>query len=319
MTPDRRDLALELRETPLGIALPQGVGLATTPAEEIPDFAAAAERLGFTGLWVSEVPGVPVLEPLQVLTAAAAATERARLGTAIVLSSLRQPLSLARDVATLDRISGGRVVLGLGLGSKPELYSRYGLSPERRLRRYLDGLALMERLWSGEPVSDQSEWWELEEIEGVPTVQQPRPPIFFGARRGKALERAALRGDGWIISGSVEAEEFEPALASVKKALASRDLPRPRFTIAKRVYLAVSDERDRDLGRARDWFGRHYGRSELADSVALIDSPDACVEALLGLRDLGIDHLILNPMFDEAAQLQRIAAQIAPRFQPVSG
>jgi alkanesulfonate monooxygenase SsuD/methylene tetrahydromethanopterin reductase-like flavin-dependent oxidoreductase (luciferase family) len=305
----------ELLDSPYGIALPQGIVHPSVSADEIGAYAAAAEASGFGSLWVSELTSVPTLDPLLTLAAAATTTSKVKLGVAVLLPALRQPLVLAREVATLDRLSGGRLLVGVGFGSNPDLFPRFGLSPERRLRRYLDCLELMERLWSGDPVSDRTAWWDVEEVVSVPTLQRPRPPLLIGARRGKALERAARRGDGWVISGSAPPDEYRPAVGQVQAALESAGRPRDRFTIAKRVYIAIGD-RESELARARDWFGTHYGRPELADAVAVVGDPDECLAALADLRGLGIDHLILNPMFDEREQLELLAARVLRRLPP---
>jgi alkanesulfonate monooxygenase SsuD/methylene tetrahydromethanopterin reductase-like flavin-dependent oxidoreductase (luciferase family) len=298
----------------VGFALPQRVEGPPLAAPDLVDLARAAETLEFDGIWVSELTTVPLLDPLLVLASVAAATERIRLGVAVLLAALRSPVRLAQEIATLDRLAAGRLTLGVGLGSNPALYAPHGLSPERRLRRYLDAIDLMQELWSGRPVSAETDWWSLDNVIGTTPVQRPRPTLWFGARRGQALRRAAIRGDGWIISGSAPAHEYRPAIDEVEAVLRDRGRDRADFTIAKRVYIAVADDRERAFARTREWFARHYGRPELADAVAVVDDVEGCVRELDALAGLGIDYLVLNPIFDEQKQLQALGRAVVPHL-----
>lgn len=298
----------------VGVALPQSSHPEIPSAADIRAIARRGEELGFASLWVCELTTVPLLDSLLTLSFAAAVTERVRLGVAIVLTALRQPVRLADELATLDRLSDGRLIFGTGFGSNPALYARYGLSPDRRLGRYLKSLDVMEQLWSGETVSSDSDWWKLDSVLGLSTIDGGRPPIWFGARRGKALRRAATRGDGWIISGSAPPDEYLPALEEVRATLNELERPRDGFTIAKRIYIAHTDDSNSTRRRSREWFAAHYGDGDLADRVAIVGDEADCVDQLQQIRQAGVDHLILNPMFDERAQVEALAEHVLPHL-----
>src|SRR6266436_6392063 len=118
----------------LGVAIPQTILSGAFDARAVVKFLSRAEALGFESVWVVEqiLGSIRSLEPVTLLTYAAACTERIRLGSAVLLTALRSPIHLAKSVATLDQLSGGRVDLGVGLGGHPRIYRAFGLSAERR-------------------------------------------------------------------------------------------------------------------------------------------------------------------------------------------
>src|SRR5262249_60718792 len=148
-----------------------------------------AEEVGFGRIWVSELTTVPIFEPLVLLSHVAAHTEHIRIGVAVILIPLRIPIQFAAQVATLDRLSRGRLILGVGLGSSTALYSAYGLPVQGRVRRYEDELDLVQRLWREESVTYAGESWQLRNVRTLKPIQDPHPPLWFGARRGRALRR----------------------------------------------------------------------------------------------------------------------------------
>jgi len=271
-----------------------------------------AEELGFGSIWVSELTTVPIFEPLVLLSHVAAHTEHIRLGVAVILIPLRIPIQFAAQVATLDRLSGGRLILGVGLGSSTALYAAYGLPVERRVRRYGDALDLVKRLWSGESVTYAGEWWQLQKIRILKPIQDPRPPLWFGARRGRALRRAVERGDGWVISGSASPEEYAKAINEVQQHLIDLDRDPSGFVIAKRVYITVTNRVVEARRSMADWFGEAYGNSHLVDTLALIGNAEQCAEQLVRLRHMGVTNLILNPVFDADEQLEALGAELLP-------
>lgn len=273
-----------------------------------------AEELGFHSLWVNEMASAPNLDPLLLLSHVAACTERVGLGVAVLLVPLRSPLRLAREVATVDRLCAGRLILGVGVGRNTKLYKAHGLSADRRLRRYIEALDLLERLWAGESVTYANEWWELDKAFVFSPQQRPRPPVWFGARWGAALRRAAERGDGWIISGSAPPEEYCSALEEVKRHLDELGRDPASFTIAKRVYITVTDATNSSRRRMSDWFAANYGNRALSEEVAIVGDAEHCINELCSLRDAGVDGLIFNPIFDVDEQLEALGLEILPHL-----
>lgn len=291
---------------PVGLGLPQ-VGSTAGDADHAA-LAAHADELGFGTLWLSELTTTPVLDPLVLLGHVAASTRRARLGIAVVLSALHAPLRLANQLATIDVLSNGRLVAGLGLGSNPDLYPRYGLDPARRLTRYLDGIELIRRSWTEDEVAFDNGMWRLDGPTNVvrPT-QQPHPPILIGARKEQAVRRVAEIGDGWVASGSAPPEEFARALDTLHEALDEHSRDPSTFPVAKRVYVAVSDHPERDRERMSAWFGEHYGNPALGDRVGIVGSAEQIAEHVADLHSRGVNHVMVNPVFDERSQTDTLA------------
>jgi probable F420-dependent oxidoreductase len=172
--------------------------------------AEAAESAGWEAVFVWDhlafAWGTPSADPWVVLAAVAQATSRVRLGTAVTPLARRRPAVVANAVATLDRLSQGRVVLGAGLGGVPAEFRAFGEpdEPGERASRLDEALELVAALWSGQPVAHNGRHYRVEGVSLAPLpVQQPRPPIWIGGDSPAARRRAA-RWDGWIIGGDDE-------------------------------------------------------------------------------------------------------------------
>jgi probable F420-dependent oxidoreductase len=279
-------------------------------------YAIRAEALGFAGLWTldSALGGptshMPLLDGLHALSHVAAVTDEIRLGVAVVVMSRRQPVLLARDVATIDRLSGGRVTLGVGLGApETERVTQLGFAVDRRVRRLTEGVGVMRALWAQDEASYDGELYSFSRarVEPKPT-QRPGPPIWLGAGREPALRRAARIGDGWIGSGSSSAEDFVAQAAIVRRALEEERRDPARFPLAKRVYIAVEDEAEVGLRRLGTVLDEMYGAPGLGERVGVAGPPERCAEVLRGLVDAGATELVLTPMYGHLAQLEALAA-----------
>lgn len=301
-----------------GIGIPQVHLDPSLDVDGLHRFLARAEELGYESAWVMEQPigTAPTLEPVALLANAAAVTRRMRLGTAVILAPLRIPLVLAKQLATVDRLSGGRLVAGLALGGDRASYPAFGLSPERRVRRFEEAVRLLKLLWTEASVTFEGEFWRLEEVAVEPKpVQRPHPPIWFGGDHPAALQRAARMADGWIGAGSSTSEDFRRASATLREALEAQGRDPTTFPVTKRVYVAVDADRGRARERLRRWFGSFYGNADLAERVAVFGPAGACVEGIAAVADAGAGLVILNPVFDHEEQADALAAEVMPSLR----
>jgi probable F420-dependent oxidoreductase len=221
----------------LGIHLPH-IGRKAS-AENIRRAAVQAEDLGYDDVWVSEhiivpagapyPPSVNFWDPVLTLTWAAAATKRVRLGTSVLVLPMRHPLPLAKELATLQNLSNGRLILGAGVGWLEAEFDALGVPFKERGRRMDEGIAMMRAVWSQDPVSFDSRWIaaKIEAMRSQPLPVVPIP-IWIGGSSDAAIARA-LRQDGW--HGSRVTAEQAPAI--VKRLRAER--PDAAFTISVRV------------------------------------------------------------------------------------
>jgi probable F420-dependent oxidoreductase len=281
-----------------GIAIPQ-----THPdPNRVRRILRRAEELPFAAAWCLEqvIGSVPVLESVTALSYAAACTERLRLGIAVLLIAQRNPIDLAKSLSSLDVLSNGRLIAGVGIGQSTGFYPAYGIGPEGRVARFRENLEIMKRLWTENRVTLDGRFSHLNGVAMEPKpVQKPYPPIWFGGRAPAALRRAVELGNGYIGAGSTPTDVF---LRDIKQ------LP-PDFPKAKRLYLSLGN----DLDRLRQWFQAVYGKAELADQVAVYGTPERIFEEIVRLRDGGVSHVLLNPVFDEEAQMERLCQEVLTR------
>ncbi len=290
-----------------GVGLPEMV--LGDALSELFDVVSLAEDRGFHSAWAMDNPlrGVECLDPLVALAAASALSQRIGLGTAVIISALRAPVQLASELAAIDQLSQGRLVVGVGLGADRSLYEAFGISADNRAKRFSSGVELMKRLWLGDRVDYRDEFWSLTAAMSTPKPFRPTgPPIWFGGSDLKALKRAVALGDGWIGAGSSSLDDFARRSASILASLSEAGRPRSGFTIAKRMYVCLGAGEDSRI-RTRAWFRDFYGDESAADRFALVGAENECLETLRYLEELGTDLVILNTMFDHVRQLHRLA------------
>jgi probable F420-dependent oxidoreductase len=294
------------------------VGLPQYLPDESPDvvtrYAARAEELGFAGLWtVDSVPGaatsrVPALDGLHLLTAASVVTERIGLGVSVIVLPARNPALLARELATIDRLSGGRLTVGVGVGRDDPVATSLGFPGDRRARRVTEGLQIMRALWSQDDVSFDGELYRFAGVTVEPKpVQRPGPPVWFGAGAPPALRRAARLGDGWMGAGSASSAAFADQARLLSDELRAAGRDPEAFAIGKRVYLAVEDTPARALERLAPRLDGFYGAPGITERVAVCGTAQSCAAQLRELVDAGAGELLLNPMYDYLGQLEALA------------
>jgi probable F420-dependent oxidoreductase len=280
-------------------------------------FLERAEALGFESAWVVEqvLGALPSLEPVELLSWAAALTSRIRLGTAVLLTPLRSPVHLAKSLATLDQLSGGRLDVGIGLGGNPKIYAAFGISAARRVARFNEGLRLMQALWTEPRVTFAGEFWQLENAALEPKpLQRPHPPLWVGAHHPDAFRRSVAWAKGFMGAGSATTATFAKEVALLRKLLTEAGRDPGSIEIGKRVYVGVDRDRDRAGRRMAEYFGGFYGRAELAAEVSVWGSVDQVVAGLREVTAAGAELVMLNPVFDEVEQLEVLAAEVVPRL-----
>jgi alkanesulfonate monooxygenase SsuD/methylene tetrahydromethanopterin reductase-like flavin-dependent oxidoreductase (luciferase family) len=285
-------------------------------------YLARAEELGFEGGWVMEqaIGPTPLLAPLEVLAYAAACTERLRLGVAVLVSSLHNPLQLAASITAVDRLSHGRLDVGVSPGGGFRKFSAFGVDRETFVSRFTEGLALMKAAWSDEPrVRFDGRFWQVDDLPIQPKpVQRPHPPIWFGANAPTALARAVRHGDGFLGAGSSTTAAFREQAATSRRELERQDRDASEFVIGKRVYLTVSDDPAQARERVLAGLRRIYGGMPGIEDVPISGTPEDLVRELVEVRDAGAEMILLNPLGVDAAedreQMERLAVDVLPHL-----
>jgi probable F420-dependent oxidoreductase len=299
-----------------GICIPQFVEDGSFDPAALGRYLARAEELGFESAWTLEqvLGTVPNVGPLETLAYAAACTSTIRLGCAVLITTLHSPVHLAKSVASLDQLSRGRIEVGVGTGGRRQ-FSAFGVEPDTFVARFTEGLELMKACWTQPEITFKGRFWQLEggAMEPKP-FQKPHPPIWFGGSAPAALRRAVRHGDGFFGAGSQTTAQFAAQVPIVREALEEQG--KTGFRINKRVYLAVDDDADRARERLSAALHRMYSVFGAADltPVTVSGPPDAVVEGLRQVADAGAEMILLNPLFDEAEQMERLAAEVMPRL-----
>jgi probable F420-dependent oxidoreductase len=302
---------------PCGIAIPQSFIDSPVDVKFIRDFLRKAEELDYESLWVQEqiIGDVAILEPVTLLIYAAALTSKARLATSVLLTVVRNPVQLAKSLASLDQLSAGRLTVGVGIGGAHVPEAVFGVKSERRARQFVEGIKVMKALWTQPRASMSGDFWKFENVPMEPKpVQKPHPPIWFGARDAIGLRRAVRHGDGWMGAGSSSSADFVAQMRLLPLLLGDEKRDPRTFRISKRVYIAVDDDRSRAERRLRQWFGIRYKNADMASRVSVWGGRAQCTDELSKLVQAGAQHLLLNPVFDEMEQAEVLARDVVPNL-----
>ncbi len=270
--------------------------------------ATRAEALGFSDLWVTEntLDHVFCFDPVVVLTYAAAVTTKIRLGASVVVLQIHSPLMVAHQWACLDYVSGGRAILGVGIGREHH-YRQFEVSPERRVARFREELAVIRSLWSEPKTSFHGRFYHLTDETMAPKpVQQPLP-VWMGVGHPNAVRRAAELADGWMGSGGSRIADFAASVPILKEALAKRGRDPETFPISKRLFMAVDERPEVARAELLRWFTEVYRNPPGTDLCGIHGTPEQVRERLEEMVAMGANHLLLNPVSRYAEQVEALA------------
>lgn len=277
---------------------------------------------GYDAIWLGQhYLSAPeqYLQTTPLLARLAAEAGDMMLGTNLLLLPLHNPVDVAEQYATLDIISGGRLILGVGLGYRDEEFRAFQIRKRDRVSRLEEGVEIIKRLWTEDNVSFEGNHFRLENVTIRPRpLQKPRPPIWVGATADPAVERAARIGDAWIATSMTHWSEIraQVELYHAARARAGRTGPVP---FAKCVELFIGDSKEEALREAEPYIGAKYrsyyrwgmGNNVPGDSGAgtsdfgelsrnrfIIGGVDDVIQDCLYHRDvLGVTHLIVRLNF----------------------
>lgn len=294
---------------PVGIEIPQARTIGAPGPAELTDFFHWAEEVGFHSVWAleSQLVAASTLEPFSLLAFAAANTNSIGLGIAVAVLALHQPVTLARQAITIDRLSGGRLTLGVGIGAPVLPAEAFGIRKTERAPRFEEYLTVMRRLWEEPEVDFDGRFVKLSHARMEPKPVQRPLPVWFGASSPPALERAARLADGWIGAGSTPPSAFPALVSQLRENLERQGRDADSFPIAKRAYVAI----DRPPDEVAAWFGAVYGGG-IPPEVAITGSPEQVLEGLSELREAGAELLVVAPVGVERPQLELVAEHVLP-------
>ncbi|MBI2165490.1 MAG: LLM class flavin-dependent oxidoreductase [Chloroflexi bacterium] len=301
-------------------------------------FARWAEELGYDGITMggSGVAGTGI-DPMVVLSQVAAVTERLLLSTSVYLLSFVHPLILGQQVATLDYLSRGRVILGVGVGGeRPWQFKNLSTPFGDRGVRADEAIEVLKGLWTQPSLTYHGKVFNIENVSlSIRPAQKPHPPIWVGGRLGgiqigldgdqgfksrtAAMHRAARYGDGWFPY-LTDPETYGRSVQQIKRygQENGRDIKDGSFTWAHNLFWSVGDDHDEALAAAAagNPFGQH--RKEFSARYDIAGTPQDCIKRLREYVDSGVTHFICKPYFppDKVLnQVERIAKEVVPYFK----
>ena len=309
-----------------GIAIPQVFPPDAVDISLISDVLQKAESLDYHSAWVMEsvMNASPYLDTLPLLSYAAARSTRLKLGTSVMVSNMSSPFALAKALAGVDQLSGGRLIWGVGLGHATEAYPVHGIPTEGKVKRFEEGVRLVKRLWTEDSVTYRGRFWQLDDISlGMKPLQKPHPPIWFGSFSPPGHRRAARMADGWMGAGSTPTETFQEHVKLVRQYLEEEGRDPATFPLSKRVFVGVDKDRKSASEKVVAQLGCIYatgaphplGTAQARGmEAAVCGSEQECVEGLAEIASNGLHLIMLQPMFEPLEQVERLAKDILPKL-----
>jgi alkanesulfonate monooxygenase SsuD/methylene tetrahydromethanopterin reductase-like flavin-dependent oxidoreductase (luciferase family) len=281
----------------IGIGLPNT--MPGTPGRLLVEWSRRAEEQGFSTLATIDRIAYPSFESLVALAAAGAVTERIELLTNILLAPTRNPILLAKEAASVDQLSDGRLTLGLAVGGRQDDFVAADRTFEDRGRRFDQDLELMHGAWRGEMVG------------GCPKPATPEPtheqrvPILIGGMSDQAVERAVKWGVGWTAGGA-PAEQVQPFAERVRQAWKNSGRPGQPRIVALSYFAMQEDRIEESKGNLADYYG-YLG--DLAQTIAdwAPRGDKAVKETVKRFEDIGVDELLLDPTVADMREVDHLA------------
>jgi probable F420-dependent oxidoreductase len=270
--------------------------------------ATRADAVGFRDLWVTEntLDHVTSFDPIVVLTYAAAITSRIGLGASVLVLPVHDPRMVAHQWASLDYLSNGRAVMGVGIG-RPLHYQEFQVPQDGRVGRFREQIELIRALWSQEKVTHHGRFYQTDDARlGVRPVQKPLP-IWMGVGHPNAIRRTAGLADGWMGAGGSTTDDFRRTVPLLRESLEKAGRDPGTFPISKRIFIAVDEKPEVARAELNRWYSEVYRNPAGTDSSGIHGTPEQVRERLHEMIGMGANHLLLNPVSHHAEQLEALA------------
>lgn len=290
------------------------------------EFGPMVEEMGFDSVWVPEalVNEVPAGDILMTMSALVHNTSRIKVGAGAVLLPLRNPVVLAKELATLDLYSEGRVIVGYGVGgppdSHPDAFEACGVSLRERGSRTDEALEIMTKLWTGEAVDHQGRFQSFSKIQLEPRPhQRPHPPLWAGGVSDRMLKRVARYSDGFYPV-RVNPEEYAASWGKIERY--GDELGREVSGLTRAIHLFYrighTQEEARAAGEAEVNRRRGFEVSLVSDGRYAFGNADDCVKAVEGFLEAGVDHIVFNALTPSGLvreQMELLVDGVMARFR----
>ena len=282
-------------------------------AQRLLRLADRAEQLGYDSVWVGDsIVARARHEPLAMLAAIAARTQWVELGTAVLLPVLRHPVVLAHHAATVDQISEGRLILGVGIATDtPTTHHEFesvGVPFARRVGRFNEHLDICRRLWAGEKVSHHSDFYDLDEVQALPTPhREGGPPLWVAGSNEVTQRRAGRMYDGWMPIG--HADQFASGLSVVQNAATESGRDLASIATASYLTVALNDDADAADKTLNDYLAAYYPAPPAAMravQATYAGSASGLAEWVNEFVAAGSQHIIIRCAGDHDEQIEQV-------------
>ena len=288
--------------------------------DDLVSFVEDVDAKGFDEIWLGDHVSfaIPFLDPLLTIAQAAVASRRLVFGTGVYLLPLRHPGPVAKMTATLDHLTEGRFIFGVGVGGEfPKEYEVCGVPREERGRRLTEGIEAVRALWSGQPASYRGRHVSFEDVPMLPPPRQPGgPPIWCGGRRPPALRRAGRLANGYV-SYVVTPEMFARALGEIGQAAEAAGRVETPFGTGHLLFARIDDNYERALDIASESLSRRYAVDfrKAAARYAALGTGEQVAERIRDFHKAGARHVVVDlvgPYDRRAEQVERFASDVMP-------
>jgi alkanesulfonate monooxygenase len=288
------------------------------------EYGVKMEQLGFDSLWVWDhvllgvEPNFPIIEALTLLTAIAARTKKIKLGTGILVLPLRNPVLLAKQLSSMDLLSGGRLIMGMASGWYKREFDAVGVPFEQRGKIMDENLEIVTKFWTEPMVKGQYTYHKIPAGVMYPKpAQKPRPPILIGGYVDRVLKRAAVAGDGWLTY-FYRPDSFATSWAKIRDFAKEGGKNPDHLLNASQLPIRIGKSRAAVESEMMEWLGKEWDYASWSESTkdsAILGTVDECVEQLKAHLAVGVQKLIFVPYRYEMEQIEIIAREIIPRLK----
>ena len=288
---------------------------------EMQELVGLVDAGGYDSLWCGDHISFPasILDPLLQLAQAAVVSRRLTFGTAVYLLPLRHPVPVAKQVSSLDHLTEGRFIFGVGVGGEfPKEYEACGVPREERGARLSEAIGILRKLWTGAPVThDGGLYPAFREVPMQPPGRQPGgPPIWCGGRSDGALARAGRLADGWIAY-VVTPEMYRTSLDKIAAAAQAAGRGQARFGTGHLLFTRLDTTYEKALDAATVTLSQRYAMDfrRAAERYAALGSPAQLAERIRAFHAAGVRHLVLDlvgPYEERDRQIAAVARDVLP-------
>jgi probable F420-dependent oxidoreductase len=293
-------------------------------AKELVEYGVRVEELGYDSVWVWDhmllgvEPNFPIIDSLTALTGIAARTSRLKIGTGVLVLPLRNPVTLAKQLSSIDLLSEGRLIMGMASGWYKREFDAVGIPFDKRGKLMDENLEILKRLWTEPKVDGKYLNHNISAAVMYPKpYQKPRMPILIGGYVDKVLQRAATAGDGWLTYFYRPAD-FKKSWDKIRGFAAEAGKDPDSLINAAQLPIMVGSSKEAVREDMMDWLNKEWdfpAHSDCSRESAIVGSVDDCVAQLREHFAVGVQKIIFVPYKYRADQIETIAREIIPRLK----